>query len=96
MLNFGFSQYAKKTLYKKNKVIDQRIVTDMMKQKVDIIAKEDIHYLEYRGDQDKIKTQIKYNDLSLPIDKNKAIGELSILKNDIEVGRYAQIGRAHV
>lgn len=96
MLNFGFSQYAKKTLYKKNKVIDQRIVTDMMKQKVDIIAKEDIHYLEYRGDQDKIKTQIKYNDLSLPIDKNKAIGELSILKNDIEVGRYALYSQKNI
>lgn len=96
MLNFGFSKYAKKILYKKNEVIDNQIVTDMMSQKVEIISKEDIHYLEYKGDQDKIKTKIKYNDLSLPISKNKAIGELFILKNDVEVGRYALYSQKNI
>jgi len=96
MLNFGFSKYAKKTLYKKNEVIDTQIITDMISQKVDIISKEDIHYLEYKGDQDKIKTKIKYKNLSLPIYKNKAIGELSILKNDIEIGRYSLYSQKNI
>lgn len=96
MLNFGFSKYARKLLYKKNEVIDQQIITDMISQKIDIVAKEDIHYLEYRGEQDKIKTKIKYHDLSLPISTNKAVGELSILKNNEEVGRYALYSQKNI
>lgn len=96
MLNFGFSKYTKKTLYKKDEVIDSQTITDMIRQKINIVAKEDIHYLEYKGDQDKIKTKITYNNLSLPINKDSAIGELLLLKNDIEIGRYALYSQKNI
>lgn len=89
MLNFGFSNYRKKTLFKKDDVIDSQVVKDMIDQEIRIVSKEDIHYLEYKGDQEKIETKISYHDLTLPIDENTAVGEFVILRNDVEIGRYA-------
>lgn len=89
MLNFGFSNYRKKTLFKKDDVIDSQVVKDMIDQEIRIVSKEDIHYLEYKGDQEKIETKISYHNLTLPIDENTAIGEFVILRNNIEIGRYA-------
>ncbi len=89
MLNFGFSNYHKKTLFKKDDVIDSQIIKDMIDQEIKIISKEDIHYLEYKGDQEEIETKISYHDLTLPIDENTSVGEFVIIRNDVEIGRYA-------
>lgn len=88
MMNFGFLQYSKKILYKKGDVIDQKLVRDMVEHKVNIISKKDIHYLQYNGDQDQIKTKINYKQLTLPIQIDKAIGELVLLKDGVEIARY--------
>lgn len=88
MMNFGFSNYSQKVLYKKDDIIDQITIKNMFDQKVNVITKKDIHYLQYRGDQNKIKTKIKYNELALPINSNEAIGQLSLLREGIEIGRY--------
>lgn len=89
MLNFGFSKYSSKTLYKKGDIIDEKIVRDMIEQKVYVTTKQDIHYLEYLGDKDKIETKITYNQIKLPINKNKPIGYLKLIKNGVEIGEYA-------
>ncbi|MBM6842070.1 D-alanyl-D-alanine carboxypeptidase [[Clostridium] spiroforme] len=96
MLDFGFSYYKKKTLYHKNQVVDELTIKDMIDQNVKVITKEDIHYLEYRGDENKIKTSISYDELSLPIEKNKSIGQLLILRNGIEIGKYALYSQNNV
>ncbi|MGN1182957.1 MAG: D-alanyl-D-alanine carboxypeptidase family protein, partial [Faecalibacillus sp.] len=89
MLNFGFSKYSSKTLYKKGDIIDEKIVRDMIEQKVYVTTKQDIHYLEYLGDKDKIETKITYDQIKLPINKNKPIGYLKLIKNGVEIGEYA-------
>lgn len=96
MLDFGFSYYKKKTIYQKKQVIDEITIKDMINQKIKVITKEDIHYLEYREDDNKIKTKINYDELSLPIDKNKSIGELSILRDGIEIGKYSLYSQNNV
>lgn len=96
MLNFGFSHYKKKNLYQKDQIIDKLTIKDMIDQQINVITKEDIHYLEYQGDENKIKTKISYHKLSLPIDKNESIGKLIILRNGIEIGQYALYSQNNV
>lgn len=88
LLNYGYSKYQQKRLYKKGEVIDCINVKGFVNQKVRVIVGEDICYLDDRTNHQKIDTKIKYNKIQLPISKEKEIGELIIKQGNKKIASY--------
>lgn len=88
LLNYGYSKYQQKKLYKKGEVIDCINVKGFVNQKVKVIVGEDICYLDDRTNHQKIDTKIKYNKIQLPISKEKEIGELIIKQGNKKIASY--------
>ncbi len=88
LLNYGFSKYQQVKLYQKGTVLDTLKLKDLIEQEVNVINLDDIYYLNDKANTAKIKTKIKYNDIKLPISKNKEVGELILTKQGKTIASY--------
>ena len=77
LLDYGFSQYASKTILEKGKTIKQINLAKADKNKVNLKLKENANVLIRVGANPKTYTySIKLNDISYPIKKGDTIGKL--------------------
>lgn len=88
MLNYGYSHYQRKQIYKKGTIIDQRPIRHHFYDKIDIILKDDVSYLKMKMDHQKVRYKKRYYDLSLPIKKNQVVGYLEIKKGHHVLATY--------
>jgi D-alanyl-D-alanine carboxypeptidase (penicillin-binding protein 5/6) len=79
LIDYGMFTLNEKVYYLKNEKIKDLQLNNFKKSKIQVLAKEDIKILlEDDYDISKISTEIKINDLNLPISKNDIIGNFNI------------------
>lgn len=88
LMNYGFSNYKQVTLYKKDSVIDTLTINQSNTKEIDIICKEDIVYLEGKGQDGKVKQEVVYIKKEPPIDEKEKIATLNLYLNDSNVASY--------
>ncbi|MDO5812661.1 MAG: D-alanyl-D-alanine carboxypeptidase family protein [Bacillota bacterium] len=88
LLSYGFSKYQQVKLYQKGEVIDTIKVKDMVEQKINVVSHKNLYYLSEKSNQKKLKKEIIYGSLQLPIDQKKSIGKLVLYNNHQEVASY--------
>jgi D-alanyl-D-alanine carboxypeptidase (penicillin-binding protein 5/6) len=84
MLDYAFSQYTTKPLYKKGDVITKIDVNKGSEDQVTAVTSEPISVLLKKGNAAKdVKTEVKMNEkLNAPIQKGDKIGMLTIKKDN--------------
>lgn len=83
LLNYGFNSYKLRTIYKKDKVIDEVRVEKGKKESVKIILMNDATELMNVNDKDKNYTlNVKLDKLVAPIKKGNKVGIVEIVDNE--------------
>ena len=100
LLDYGFSQYASKTILEKGKIVKQINLAKADKNKINLILKENANVVTRVGANSKTYTySIKLNDISYPIKKGDTIGKLylkdgSKIVKDVDLVSDADIRKA--
>lgn len=88
LLDYGFSLYESTLLYSKNDVVDKVTIENSKEGVMNVIVKEDISYVQNKGENKEIETKVKYESLIPPISSNDIIGHLSIYRDGENIGSY--------
>ena len=100
LLDYGFSQYASKTILEKGKIVKQINLAKADKNRINLILKENANVVTRVGANSKTYTySIKLNDISYPIKKGDTIGKLylkdgSKIVKDVDLVSDADIRKA--
>ena len=82
LLDYGFNLYELDTIQKKGDILGTTSIDKANVDEIDLVASEDITVLKKKGEEPKkYKSDLKINDLKLPINKGETIGKLTILDN---------------
>ena len=82
LLDYGFSQYASKTILKKGRTVKQIKLAKADKNKINLKLKEDANVVTRIGTNPKTYTySISLNDINYPIKKGDTIGKLYLKDN---------------
>ena len=82
LLDYGFSQYASKTILKKGRTVKQIKLAKADKNKINLKLKEDANVVIRKGTNPKTYTySISLNDINYPIKKGDTIGKLYLKDN---------------
>ena len=85
LLDYGFNNYEITNIKKKGEKVGEISLLKSNPEKIDIILNEDINIIQRKGEEKKeFKSEIKLNNLKLPIKKGDIIGEL-LVKNNNEI-----------
>lgn len=77
LLDYGFSQYTSKTIFKKNQVIKQISVPEANVNKINLLVKEDVNVTNrVGGEPQKYNYYVKLNTFNYPIKKGDTIATL--------------------
>ena len=83
LLDYGFNLYEVTTIKKKGDVLGNITIDKADTEEIEIVALRDVTVLKKQSDKDKeYKSEVRLNDLNLPIQKNEVIGSL-IVKDDL-------------
>ena len=83
LLDYGFNLYEVVTIKKKGDVLGNITIDKADTEEIEIVALRDVTVLKKQSDKDKeYKSEVRLNDLNLPIQKNEVIGSL-IVKDDL-------------
>ena len=83
LLDYGFNNYEIKTIKKKGEKVGDISFLKSNPLKIDIVLNEDINLIVKKGDDNKdYKSEVKLNNLKLPIKKGEEIGQLLIKDNN--------------
>ncbi len=83
LLNYGFNSYKLRTIYEKNKVIDEARVEKGKEESVKLILMNEASELLNVNDKDKEYTiNVKIDKLEAPLKKGKEIGTAEIIDNE--------------
>ena len=83
LLDYGFNLYEVTTIKKKGEVLGNITIDKADTEEIEIVALRDVTVLKKQSDKDKeYKSEVRLNDLNLPIQKNEVIGSL-IVKDDL-------------
>ena len=83
LLDYGFNLYEVTTIKKKGDVLGNITIDKADTEEIEIVALRDVTVLKKQSDKDKeYKSEVRLNDLNLPIKKNEVIGSL-IVKDDL-------------
>lgn len=96
LLDYGYSNYVKKSIYHKDEVIDRLEINDLFLQKIEVVCRDNIYCINNRKDNYKLVKKIKYDNLSLPIDYHKGIGKLLLYRGNEVIGSYDVYSRHSV
>lgn len=80
LLDYGFNLYELDTIKKKGEVLGTTKIDKANTDNIEIVASRDITVLKKKGEvKGNYKTDLKLNNLKLPINKGEVIGNLNIL-----------------
>ena len=85
LLDYGFNNYEIVTIKKKNEKVGEISFDKAIPNKIDITIDEDIVIIEKKGNNKKeYKSEVKLNNLNLPIKSGEIIGKL-LIKDDSDI-----------
>lgn len=80
LLDYGFNLYELDTIKKKGETLGNIKIDKASTNDIEIVASRDVTVLKKKGEEKKnYKTDLKLNDLKLPINKGEEIGNLILL-----------------
>ena len=80
LLDYGFNLYELETIKKKGEILGNIKIDKASKNNIEIIASRDVTVLKKKGEDKKnYKSDVRLNNLNLPIKKGSEIGNLIIL-----------------
>ena len=83
LLDYGFNNYEIITIKKKGEKVGEISLLKAMQDKIDVIVNEDITIIHNKQDHKKeYKSEVKLNNVKLPIKKDDIIGKLLIKDNN--------------
>ncbi len=86
LLDYGFNSYKINMIKSKDDVIDKIHFEKADTDEIEITTKEDISILLKKNDQaKKYQTELKINDIKLPIKKGSVVGKLIIKDNGVDI-----------
>ena len=88
LLDYGFNNYKREIIYKKDSVIEKHIVDKMDNLTINVVCKEDIAYIKAKANDQKYTTKIVYKDNLLPVKKGDIVATLTVLCDGKEITSY--------
>lgn len=88
LLDYGFSLYENIILFQKNDVIEKVNIDNARVSQVEIIAKDDIQYVQDKNDTTKVTYQMNYTNLVPPLKKGEVVGHLLLMRGDVNIGSF--------
>ena len=88
LLDYGFNNYKREIIYKKDSVIEKHVVDKMDNLTINVVCKEDIAYIKAKANDQKYTTKIVYKDNLLPIKKGDIVATLTVLCDGKEITSY--------
>ena len=88
LLDYGFNNYKREIIYKKDSVIEKHIVDKMDNLTINVVCKEDIAYIKAKANDQKYTTKIVYKDNLLPVKKGDIVATLTVLCGGKEITSY--------
>lgn len=89
LLNYGFNNYKKETIYKKGEMINEISFINAKEKKTPIVANEEINIIIKKQENiDNVKINIEIFDSYAPKNQNTIIGKLTISNNEIILAEY--------
>ena len=86
LLDYGFNNYEIAKIKEKGEKVGEISFLKAKPEKIDIILNEDISIIRKKGDIKKdYKSEVKLNNLKLPIKKGEVIGKLLIKDNNVVI-----------
>lgn len=88
LFNYGFNNYCNKCIVDGSMPINEKLeVKNSTIKQIDVIPENNFYVFSKRNSNDKIETSIKFNDVKVPIEKGEVVGEITIFKNGVEIGK---------
>lgn len=82
LLDYGFNLYELETIQKQGDILGTTSIDKANVKEITLVASKDVTVLKKKGEESKTyKTDLKINNLKLPIIKGDTIGSLTILDN---------------
>ena len=81
LLDYGFNLYELNTIKKKGEVLGDIKIDKANTDNVEIVASRDVTVLKKKGEEKNYKSDVKLDNLKLPIKKGSEIGNLVVLDN---------------
>lgn len=88
LMDYGYNNYKRHVLYKKNDTIDKLEVNNSEKKNIDVICKQDIVYIQSKSKEKKVRHEITYSKTLPPIKQGEKIGKLDVFVDDKKVSSY--------
>ena len=88
LLDYGFNNYKREIIYKKDSIIEKHVVDKMNNLAINVICKEDIAYIKAKANDQKYTTKIVYKNDLLPVKKGDFVATLTVLCDDKEITSY--------
>ena len=88
LLDYGFNNYKREIIYKKDSVIEKHVVDKMDNLTINVICKEDIAYIKAKANDQKYTTKIVYKDNLLPVKKGDIVATLTVLCDGKEITSF--------
>ena len=83
LLDYGFNTYEIETIKNKGDVVGNITLDDTNPEKIDVMVENDVTILRKKGeDKKEITSEVKLNDVKLPVKKGDVIGKL-LIKDDM-------------
>ena len=83
LLDYGFNTYEIETIKNKGDVVGNITLDDANPEKIDVMVENDVTILRKKGeDKKEITSEVKLNDVKLPVKKGDVIGKL-LIKDDM-------------
>lgn len=88
LLDYGFNNYERVTIYKKHTLIEEYIVDKMDNLKIAVKCKKDIVYTKAKSANPKVSTKIKYHNNLLPVKQGDNIGTIDVIIDNKKIATY--------
>ena len=88
LLDYGFNNYKREIIYKKDSVIEKHVVDKMDNLTINVVCKEDVAYIKAKANDQKYTTKIVYKDNLLPVKKGDIVATLTVLCDGKEITSY--------
>ena len=88
LLDYGFNNYKREIIYKKDSVIEKHVVDKMDNLTINVVCKEDIAYIKAKANDQKYTTKIVYKDNLLTVKKGDIVATLTVLCDGKEITSY--------
>lgn len=83
LLDYGFNLYKVITIKNKNDVVGEITIDKANVDKINVVVNEDVTILQKQGEIEKeYQSEVKLNNIRLPLKKNSVIGKLLVKSND--------------